>query len=172
MTHVFENASSGRSKCRGCGQPIAKDEVRFGERLPNAFGEGEMTLWYHPTCAAYRRPESVEEALAEDADLVDADALHSACEVSLGGRRVRRIGRAERASSGRARCRSCRETIDKDAWRVPLIFFEEGMFSSSGFVHVSCLGEYCEGAAFLSALMHFARGLEAQDLAEIEEVAS
>ena len=35
-------------KCRGCGRPIARGELRFGERLPNAFAEGEMTVWFHP----------------------------------------------------------------------------------------------------------------------------
>ena len=42
MAHVIEHASSGRAKCRSCDQPIAKGELRFGERQPNAFGEGEM----------------------------------------------------------------------------------------------------------------------------------
>ena len=54
MPHVFEEASSGRSKCRGCGVPIAKGELRFGERLPNPFGEGEVTHWFHPMCAAWK----------------------------------------------------------------------------------------------------------------------
>jgi hypothetical protein len=47
VPHVIEPASSGRAKCRGCDRPIAKGELRFGERQPNAFGEGEMTLWFH-----------------------------------------------------------------------------------------------------------------------------
>ena len=52
MPHVFEPAPTGRAKCRGCGRAIAKGELRFGERLPNPFAEGEMTLWFHPLCAA------------------------------------------------------------------------------------------------------------------------
>ncbi|MGH7341280.1 MAG: PARP-type zinc finger-containing protein, partial [Candidatus Rokuibacteriota bacterium] len=68
MPHVFETASSGRAKCRGCAQPIAKGDLRFGERLPNPFGEGEMTLWFHPICAAYKRPEPILEALGEAAE--------------------------------------------------------------------------------------------------------
>jgi len=31
----FESATSGRSKCRGCGEVIQRGELRFGERLPN-----------------------------------------------------------------------------------------------------------------------------------------
>ena len=63
MAHVIEPASSGRAKCRGCGERIAKDALRLGERLPNLFGEGEMTLWFHLPCAAYKRPEPFLEAL-------------------------------------------------------------------------------------------------------------
>ena len=59
---MIEPASSGRAKCRSCDQPIAKGELRFGERQPNAFGEGEMTLWFHLPCAAYSRPEPFLEA--------------------------------------------------------------------------------------------------------------
>src|SRR5688500_16765560 len=44
VAHIIEPASSGRAKCRSCDQPIAKGELRFGERQPNAFGDGEMTL--------------------------------------------------------------------------------------------------------------------------------
>src|SRR5690606_867987 len=47
MSHVIEHAASGRAKCRGCGEKIDKDELRFGEKEPNTFGDGEMTLWFH-----------------------------------------------------------------------------------------------------------------------------
>jgi hypothetical protein len=64
MPHTIERASSGRAKCRGCGQAIPKDTLRLGERLPNLFADdgGEMTHWYHVACAAYRRPEAFLEA--------------------------------------------------------------------------------------------------------------
>ena len=61
--HVIEPATSGRAKCRGCSQPIAKGELRFGERMPNPYGDGEMTLWFHLPCGAYKRPEPLLEAL-------------------------------------------------------------------------------------------------------------
>ena len=70
MPHTIEPAASGRAKCRGCGQKIAKDELRFGERLENPYGEGEMTLWFHLVCGVYKRPEPFLEMLAKtDADL-------------------------------------------------------------------------------------------------------
>jgi len=172
MPHIFERAPSARSKCRGCGQPTGKDEVRFGERLPNAFGDGEMTLWQHPDCAAYRRPGAEMEAAAEYAEMVDVGALQSACETSLASHRICRVGSAERALSGRAGCRACRELIAKNDWRTPLIFFEDGMFGASGFAHVGCLSEYCEGEDFLPVLLHFAVGLSTDEKAEITKVAS
>ena len=82
MPHTIEPAASGRAKCRGCGQKIAKDELRFGERLENPYGEGEMTLWFHLVCGVYKRPEPFLEMLAKtDADLESIDTPAAA----LGG---------------------------------------------------------------------------------------
>ena len=48
MAHTIEPAASGRTKCRGCGEPIAKGELGFGERLPHPFADdGDMTLRFH-----------------------------------------------------------------------------------------------------------------------------
>src|SRR5262245_58246039 len=66
MPHVFEPASSGRAKCRGCGNQIEKGTLRFGERIPNPYAEGETTLWFHPVCAAYKRPEAMLETLEQE----------------------------------------------------------------------------------------------------------
>src|ERR1700749_1537489 len=68
MAHLFALAASARSKCRGCGRNIEKGAMRFGEVLPNPFGGGEMTLWFHPLCAAYKRPEPLLEALTQAGD--------------------------------------------------------------------------------------------------------
>ena len=105
--HTFEPAASGRSKCRGCGQALPKGELRFGERLPNPFGEGEMTLWFHPLCAAYKRPEAILETLAAGVEAPDRDALERAANASLAQARLRRIEGVERAK-GQATCHHCR----------------------------------------------------------------
>lgn len=47
MAHTIEPAASGRARWRGCGERIAKGELRLGARLPNPFVEGELTLWFH-----------------------------------------------------------------------------------------------------------------------------
>lgn len=154
MPHVFEAATTGRAKCRGCGQAIQRGELRFGERLPNPFAEGEMTLWFHPLCAAYKRPEPLLEAL-EGASLPDRESLERAARGSLAHRRLPRIDGGERAPGGQARCRHCREPIEKGAWRIRLVHFDEGQFSPGGYVHVGCRNAYFETTDILEPLLHF-----------------
>jgi hypothetical protein len=164
MPHVFEAAPTGRAKCRGCGQAIPRGEIRFGERLPNPFGEGEMTLWFHPSCAAFKRPESLLEALPEAPDgLPDRQALELRARGALAHRRLQRVDGAERAKSGQARCRSCREPIERGTWRIRLVFFEEGRFTPGGYVHVACHPTYFEGHDVLDSVLHFSPGLTQED---------
>jgi hypothetical protein len=162
MAHVVEPASSGRAKCRSCDRPIAKGELRFGERQPNAFGDGEMTLWFHLPCAAYSRPEpflTVEPA----PDTV----LAAAARFGIEHRRVPRLHGAERAPTGRAHCRSCKELIDKDSWRIPIVFFEEYRFNPGGYVHVRCAREYFGTVDLAARIRHFSPELGDAELAEI-----
>jgi hypothetical protein len=169
MPHVFELASTGRAKCRGCGQPIAKGELRFGERLPNPFAEGEVTHWFHPPCAAYKRPEAIMQALGEAQEgVAGRDALESAARGSLAQHRLPRIDGAERAPSSQARCRHCKEPIEKGSWRIRLVFHEEGNFAPSGFIHVACRRPYFETGDILDQVLHFSRGLGADDREELK----
>ena len=149
MSHVLEPAPTGRAKCRGCGQAIGKGEPRFGERMPNLYGEGDMTLWFHLPCATWRRPEAVAEFVSEGGV---AEVIQPHLASALEHHRLQRIAGAERAASGRARCRHCRETIEKDAWRIRLTLFEEGSFNPSGFIHVSCAGDYFGTTAVMPVL--------------------
>ena len=168
MPHVFEIAPTGRAKCRGCGLTIERGQVRFGERLPNAFGEGEMTLWFHPGCAAYKRPESLLEGLAQaEESPAERGAWEAAARKSLEHRRLPRVDGAERASSGQAKCRHCREKIEKGAWRIRLVFYEEGRFSPGGFLHLACGPAYFEGHDALPAVLHFSSGLEESERQEL-----
>jgi poly(ADP-ribose) polymerase-like protein len=164
MPHVFEHASSGRSKCRGCGQPIARGELRFGERLPNPFADGEMTHWFHPLCAAYKRPEPLLQGLEETQQSIPArKVLESAAQRSLAQRRLPRIDGAERAPSGQARCRHCHEPIERGSWRIRVVFYEEGVFAAAGFVHLDCRQAYFETGDILEHVLHFSRALSADD---------
>ena len=167
MAHVFETAPSGRAKCRGCGEPIAKGEVRFGERLPNPYGEGEMTLWFHPGCGALKRPEPFLEALAETETKVEGrEELERRARVGVEHRRLPRLSGAERSPSGRARCRSCREPIAKGGWRISLVYYQEGRFEPAGFIHLGCASEYFETTDIVDRIRHFSK-LTDDDLDEI-----
>lgn len=168
MSHTFEPATSGRSKCRGCSQLIVRGEVRFGERLLDLFREGESTLWFHPLCAAYKRPQSVLDTLGEGAaNVPDREALERAARGSLAHRRLPRIDGAERAPGSQARCRHCREPILRDSWRIRLVYFEEGFFSPGGFVHWACRNAYFETDELMDQVLHFSRELNADDREEL-----
>jgi hypothetical protein len=166
MPHAIETATSARAKCRGCDQKIAKDELRFGERQPNAFGEGEMTLWFHLPCAAYKRPAPFLEIAASSGEPAAA-ALIPVAELGIAHRRLPRVNGAERAPTGRARCRSCKELIEQDSWRIALTFFEEYRFSASGFVHAACAAQYFETIDLVDRAAHFNPTLAAADLDEL-----
>ena len=180
---MIEPASSGRAKCRGCDRPIAKGELRFGERQPNAFGEGEMTLWFHLPCAAYARPEPFLEVAATADDRqgwreyqasqeqrpADAAALIAAARFGIEHRRLPRIHGAERAPTSRARCRSCKELIAKDEWRIALVFFEEFRFEPGGFVHAGCAQPYFETIDVVERIRHFSPELGATEIAELTQ---
>src|SRR5262245_26245978 len=169
MPHVIERAASGRAKCRGCGQAIAGGELRFGERLPNPFAEGDLTHWFHLECAAYKRPEPFLEALKERTEpLDDRERLEAEATRGMAQHRLPRIDGASRAPSGRATCRSCRQPIDKGAWRIGLVYYENDRFEAAGFVHIRCAPAYFETADVLGRVKYFTRGLGEQDLGEIK----
>jgi hypothetical protein len=127
-----------------------------------------MTLWFHPLCAAYKRPEPLLEALAAaEGGPPDRDALERAARWSMGHRRLPRIDGAEHAPTGQAKCRSCREAIARGTWRVRLVFFEEGRFAGGGFVHLGCRSAYFETADIAGPLVHFSPDLSEADRAEL-----
>ena len=168
MPHVVERATTGRAKCRGCGAAIAKETLRIGESVPNLYADtdgAESLHWHHPVCAAYRRPEAFLQAV-EGSDLVlpDRDALIAVAAEGVAHHRLPRLDRAERASSGRAACRACRAAIPKDAWRIALLFWQDGRFAPAGFVHATCATTYFETANILDRLRHFTPDLTSTDL--------
>ena len=80
-----------------------------------------------------------------------------------------RLRGAERASSGRAHCRSCRELIAKGEWRLPLVFFEEYRFNPGGYIHAHCAREYFETTDILGRIRHYSPELREP---EVDEVAA
>jgi len=168
MPHVIEPAPTGRAKCRGCGQAIAAKSLRFGESVPNPFAEGDTFHWFHPECGAYKRPEAFTEALATAAEKPeDAGQLAFEAAEGIAHPRLQRIDGAERASSGKAQCRSCKTPIAKDSWRIKLVFYEDGRFNAAGFLHMPCAGPYFETKEVLPRVRRFSPGLTEAEVAQI-----
>jgi Poly(ADP-ribose) polymerase and DNA-Ligase Zn-finger region len=170
MPHVIEPATSARAKCRGCGERIAAGTLRFGESLPNPFADGETIHWFHLDCGAFKRPEPFLEALeARSEPLQGGEGLGLEARRGVEHPRLPRINGAERAPTARAQCRSCREAIAKGAWRIPLVFYEDGRFAASGFIHARCARAYFETADVLPRLRRFAPDLGDVDLRALQE---
>jgi hypothetical protein len=172
MPHTIEPAKTGRAKCRGCNEPIAAGTLRLGERVPNPFGDegSETTLWFHVPCAAFLRPEAFVEVVAQTTETIpDRATLEHEAQLAVAHRRLARATTAGRAPTGRATCRSCKQLIEKDAWRIALLYFEDSRFSPSGFIHVRCAKDYLETTEIFGRLKHFSPGLMEIELAEIRK---
>ena len=172
MPHTIEPAKTGRAKCRGCGEPITAGTLRLGERVPNPFGdEGtETTLWFHIACAAFLRPEAFVETIATTTEAIaDRATLEHEAQLGVAHRRLPRATSAGRAPTGRATCRSCKQLIEKDHWRLALLYFEDGRLSPSGFIHVRCSKEYLETTEIFGRLKHFSPALTDAELGEIRK---
>jgi len=168
MPHVIQPAPTGRAKCRGCGQRIAAGELRFGESLPNPFAEGETTHWFHLECGAFKRPEPFLETIRAMSDPpAEAERLKAEAQRGIDHRRLPRVSGAERAPSGRAQCRSCRNVIEKGAWRIALVYYEEGQFAPSGYVHPACARDYFETTELMERLKRFSPALDDEELSQI-----
>jgi hypothetical protein len=143
--------------------------VRFGERLPNPFADGEMTHWFHLDCAAFKRPEPFLERLAEGTEVLEGrEGLETEARRGIAHRRLPRVNGAEHAPTGRATCRSCREAIGRGAWRIPLVYWEEGRFEPSGFIHARCAPAYFETPDVIARVRRFAPGLGDEEIRELQ----
>lgn len=173
MPHVLERAATGRSKCRACGQAIAKDAWRLGEAIPNLYADGdgaESRQWYHPRCAAYRRPEAFLAAVRAASDpLEERERWIEAAELGVAFPRLPRLDRAERATSGRAACRACRAPIEKQSWRLGLLFWQDGRFSPSGFLHPGCVATYLGTPNVMDRVRYFTPDLSDGDASDVAQ---
>lgn len=139
---VLELAPNARAKCRACGKALAKGEWRLGERAKNPFGEGDTTYWFHAACGAVRRPEVFAAALAAGETPAEVAPLEAMARFGAEHHRAGRLAAVGVAPSGRARCRHCRELIEKAELRLELSIFKEGRFDPMGYLHPRCLTEY------------------------------
>lgn len=167
---VLEPASSGRAKCRACARTIPKGELRFGERAPNPFGEGDATFWFHLRCAAAKRPATFSGLLEQLEDVPsEMTEVRAWADAAVVHERLSWHAHAERAPSGRARCRSCKDLIAKAELRVAIDIWEEGRFAPMGFVHAGCARAHFGDADLLARIRHFSPKL---DEAAVDELAT
>jgi Poly(ADP-ribose) polymerase and DNA-Ligase Zn-finger region len=170
----LEVAPTGRAKCRACEQKIDKGALRFGEVLASGYGEGDgaSTFWFHPRCAAQRRPEKFAALLRQPGNstaetIPDREALLAEADLGLAHPRLARVAGAERSPSGRAHCRHCRELIPQGGWRIRLSSFgETGFFDPLGFLHAGCATAYFGTNALEARLRVASPGLDEATLAE------
>jgi hypothetical protein len=169
MPDVIEPAKSGRANCRGCGRRIASGQLRFGESLLNPYAEGETWCWYHPVCAACMRPEKFGPALeAYNQPVPDIEWLRYAVSVGLSYPRLQRLAHAERAPSGSAHCRQCRELMSKGSWRLALRISEEGRMQPVGTIHAECAKAYFGTTDILDRVARLSDGITPADLEELD----
>lgn len=101
MTDRIELSPSGRSKCRACQQAIEKGALRLGVMVPNPFGEGEATHFYHLECGAWRQPDAyltaagITAASSEDAAGEGADEAAPAPEAADAEKSAELLAKAE-----------------------------------------------------------------------------
>lgn len=170
MPDTITPAPTARSKCRACGRTIDKGAFRFGEAEANPFGEGETQRWFHLECAALRRPERFGPALEATPDVPEREVLAGLVQGGLEHPRLVRLAGAERAPSGRAHCRHCREIIEKGALRVALEIWEDGRFSPAGSIHVTCAPSYFGTRELMARIERANPNLPADDVARMREL--
>jgi hypothetical protein len=97
----------------------------------------------------------------------ERQALEALAKSGMAQGRLCRILRAERASSGRARCRHCRELIEQGAWRLSLQIFEDGRFTPIGTIHATCGVGYFGAEPELARLTLPNNQLQPDELSEV-----
>ncbi len=164
MSHKIELASSGRASCRGCKVTIPKGALRFGEEFQNPYSEDGSTAfrYWHLACAAEKLANEMRAALSTyDGHIEDREALEATIAVHLRPE----MPYAERAGSGRARCRACDVTIKKGELRVAFErVFDSPMGPQKGaaYAHVQCVSRYLEREK--------ERGRDAPELTEVSRL--
>lgn len=167
---VIEPAKSGRANCRGCGRAIVRGELRFGESLSNPYADGESVYWFHLVCAACMRPDKLGPLLDNcNQPVADPQWLRQSVSAGLRHGRLPRLLRAERAPSGAARCRHCRERVGKGSWRLALQMFEEGRMQSIGTIHLECAHAYFGTVDIIDRIERLTVNLNSSDLEEIAQ---
>ena len=177
MADLIEEAKSGRATCRTCREKIDKGVLRFGAETPNAFGDGPSYQWHHLTCAANAFAPKVIEALKAFSGPVpnrhelDAILASPAKGKATGVKPSAVFPYAERASTGRSKCQSCEQAIEKGTLRVAVEReVDTGAFTTTGpgYLHPGCALEFTGDQHLLARLKENSTALSEADLSELE----
>jgi hypothetical protein len=95
---------------------------------------------------------------------VDRAGLETEAQRGITFRRLPRVNTASLAPTGRATCRACKEPIAKDTWRIALVFYEDGRFVPSGFIHAACVRAHIETTEIMDRVRHFSPDLSDADM--------
>jgi poly [ADP-ribose] polymerase 1 len=144
--HKIEPAPTGRAACRGCKKAVEKGTLRFCEEFQNPYSEdgGTSYRYWHLGCAAVKLANEVAGALGRyEGPVEDRESIEALVREHMRPE----MPYAERAGTGRAKCRVCDETIKKDELRVAFErVFEGPMGPQKGpaYVHPKCAARYLE----------------------------
>jgi len=176
--HRIEKAKSSRAKCRTCRRKIDKDVLRLGVLLVGPFGTGY--LWHHLNCAAKRLFSDVEEAYAteswdEGLKVPPLEKLRELREKAEATQKEKKTPPyAERAPTGRAKCKHCEGAMEKDSWRVVLgrsVEFGQQTRTSPINVHPACVAEELQAEDCSTEHDGFVEALTANSALADEELA-
>ncbi len=141
MANTIDIAKTGRATCRGCGEKIAKDTVRYGEEVANTSSDdgGTSYRWLHLACAAKKHANDLRKVMAAyEGEIPDRAAI----DAIIAENAHPAYPYAEIAPNGRARCRVCREAVTKGVVRVAFErLYDTGMgvTKTAGYVHAACV---------------------------------
>lgn len=182
MANVIEESKSNRATCRTCRLKIEKGVLRFGEETPNTFSAdgGSSYMWHHLECAAGKMPDKVKEALAVYAGPVpDREKLEAilaappkASARSGGSAPKGNYPYAERAATGRSKCLSCEEPIEKGTFRIAVEReVDTGSFSTTGpgYLHPGCARDYTGDPEILEKVKANMPSLTEADVSELSQ---
>ncbi len=178
MANVIEESKSNRATCRTCREKIDKGVLRFGEETVNTFSSdgGTSYFWHHLACAAGKVPAKVKEALASYTGTVPEreklDAILAAPPKAAKGAAKAAFPYVERAATGRSKCMSCDEAIEKGTLRVAVEReVDTGSFSTTGpgYLHPACSLEYTKDDDLLEKIKANMPDLAEADLNELAE---